>query len=213
MFKVWKKNITKPLVDKNFKFEEDIDAKKKLIVSLVQYQGDTKTDFEQLQWIPWGGKIEAMPQLSNSLNEYFVPSLKSKKEDKSEIPTPKQEDTPIETKSELKEVKQVPPKPSIRELLKEQPPKDIVQQSNAPVIKKQKVDVRKYVVHCRKSAYDVYIGRPNPSVKNAPKDFKWGNPFKMQSEEDRDEVIRNYRDWIMKQPQLIEMVENEFAMN
>lgn len=27
------------------------------------------------------------------------------------------------------------------------------------------LDLRKYVVHCKKSPYDVYIGRPNPTVK------------------------------------------------
>jgi alkylated DNA repair dioxygenase AlkB len=41
--------------------------------------------------------------------------------------------------------------------------------------------------------YDVYIGRPG----------KWGNPFKMKSEDDRDIVIEKYKEWIVKQPNLL----------
>lgn len=39
------------------------------------------------------------------------------------------------------------------------------------------VDTRPFVVHCKKSRFDVYIGRPNPTIKSS--DFKWGNPFKI----------------------------------
>lgn len=49
------------------------------------------------------------------------------------------------------------------------------------------------VVHCKKSPYDVYIGRPS----------KWGNPFTIGKDGDRAEVVRKYRDWIMKQPHLL----------
>jgi len=41
--------------------------------------------------------------------------------------------------------------------------------------------------------YDVYIGRPS----------KWGNPFKMMTESDRDSVIEQYRNWIVNQPHLL----------
>lgn len=41
------------------------------------------------------------------------------------------------------------------------------------------------VVNLRKSAYDVYIGRGS----------KWGNPFPMRHEGDRDYVIDMYEDY------------------
>lgn len=41
--------------------------------------------------------------------------------------------------------------------------------------------------------YDVYIGRPS----------KWGNPFRIGPDGYREEVIRKYRDWIGKQPELL----------
>lgn len=49
------------------------------------------------------------------------------------------------------------------------------------------------VVHCKKEQYDVYIGRPS----------KWGNPFKIGEDGDRDEVIKKYHMWIIKQPELM----------
>jgi hypothetical protein len=41
--------------------------------------------------------------------------------------------------------------------------------------------------------YDVYIGRPS----------KWGNPFKMKTEGDRNLVIGEYRKWILTQSRLL----------
>lgn len=49
------------------------------------------------------------------------------------------------------------------------------------------------VVHCRKSRYDVYIGRPS----------KWGNPFTIGKDGTRKEVIAKYRKWILSQPDLL----------
>ena len=56
------------------------------------------------------------------------------------------------------------------------------------------------VVHCKKSDYDIYIGRPS----------KWGNPF---SHKDgtiaefkvgtRIEAIKKYEEWILNQPRLM----------
>jgi hypothetical protein len=43
------------------------------------------------------------------------------------------------------------------------------------------------VVHCKKSHYDVYIGRPS----------KWGNPFAIGKDGTRDEVIAKYEAWLM----------------
>jgi hypothetical protein len=51
----------------------------------------------------------------------------------------------------------------------------------------------KLVVHCKKSNYDLYVGRPS----------KWGNPFVMKNEEERDKVISQYRDWLLLQPDLL----------
>lgn len=49
------------------------------------------------------------------------------------------------------------------------------------------------VVHCKKSKFDVYIGRPS----------KWGNPFTIGKDGSREEVINKYRDWIVTQPRLM----------
>jgi len=57
-----------------------------------------------------------------------------------------------------------------------------------------------WVVHCKKQAYDVYIGRPS----------KWGNPFSHKEGTlakfkvaSRDESIEKYEEWIAQQPQLL----------
>lgn len=42
------------------------------------------------------------------------------------------------------------------------------------------------VVHCKKSEYDVYIGRPS----------KWGNPFIIGRDGTRQDVVDKYREWI-----------------
>jgi hypothetical protein len=49
------------------------------------------------------------------------------------------------------------------------------------------------VVHCKKSQYDVYIGRPS----------KWGNPFEIGKDGNREEVIRKYKEWIKTQIHLL----------
>lgn len=46
------------------------------------------------------------------------------------------------------------------------------------------------VVHCRREAYDVYVGRPSV----------WGNPFREGTDGTREEVIAMYRDWVMDSP-------------
>jgi hypothetical protein len=52
------------------------------------------------------------------------------------------------------------------------------------------------VVHCKKSKYQVYIGRPS----------KWGNPFSIGKDGTREEVIQKYREWIVTQPELMDSV-------
>jgi hypothetical protein len=56
------------------------------------------------------------------------------------------------------------------------------------------------VVHCKRDAYDVYVGRPS----------EWGNPFshlpntlaefKVGS---REEAIAKYKEWIVNRPELM----------
>lgn len=49
------------------------------------------------------------------------------------------------------------------------------------------------VVHCKKSDYDVYIGRPS----------KWGNPFSIGKDGTRSEVIAKYRDYFERNSSLV----------
>jgi hypothetical protein len=50
------------------------------------------------------------------------------------------------------------------------------------------------VVHCKSKPYDVNIGRPS----------KWGNPFVIGLDGNREEVIEKYEAWLMTQSDLIE---------
>ena len=49
------------------------------------------------------------------------------------------------------------------------------------------------IVHCKREPYDVYIGRGS----------RWGNPFRIGIDGDRDEVIIKYLAWIKTQPLLL----------
>ena len=55
------------------------------------------------------------------------------------------------------------------------------------------------VVHCKRSPYDVYIGRPS----------KWGNPFAIGRDGDRATVIRKYQQWLSQQPNLLAALKTE----
>ena len=79
--------------------------------------------------------------------------------------------------------------------------------SNTP-IENTNVNINNFVVHVRKGKYDVYIGRYNPSVEGGTNP-KWGNPFKIGSDGDRDDVISKYENWLLAQPQLIEEAKKE----
>ena len=52
------------------------------------------------------------------------------------------------------------------------------------------------VVHCKRARYDVYIGRPS----------KWGNPFRIGRDGNREEVIRKYREWLLNNPKLLAQI-------
>lgn len=56
-----------------------------------------------------------------------------------------------------------------------------------------------YVVHCKRSAYDVYIGRPGV----------WGNPFVIGKDGDRATVVAKYREWLLRQPELVARARQE----
>lgn len=51
-------------------------------------------------------------------------------------------------------------------------------------------------VHCKKSHFDVYIGRPSI----------WGNPFVMGKDGTRAEVVKKYREWLLTQPALLSII-------
>jgi hypothetical protein len=53
------------------------------------------------------------------------------------------------------------------------------------------------IVHCKKDAYDVYIGRPGI----------WGNPFEIGVHGTRAEVIELYRQWVKTQPELLNRLD------
>jgi hypothetical protein len=55
------------------------------------------------------------------------------------------------------------------------------------------------VVHCKRSSYDVYIGRPS----------KWGNPFRIGTDGDREEVMRKYVAWLLDHPEVVEEARRE----
>jgi hypothetical protein len=50
------------------------------------------------------------------------------------------------------------------------------------------------VVHCKKSNFDLYIGRPS----------KWGNPFEIGKDGTRAEVIEKYREYVLSTPHLFD---------
>lgn len=49
------------------------------------------------------------------------------------------------------------------------------------------------VVKKGEAAYDIYIGRGS----------KWGNPYQIGIHGDREECIKQYEEWITKQPELM----------
>jgi hypothetical protein len=56
------------------------------------------------------------------------------------------------------------------------------------------------VIHVRQmKPGDIYIGRSCYGYK----DSGWGNPFKIGPGQSREQVITKYREWVVKQPQLM----------
>jgi Domain of unknown function (DUF4326) len=50
------------------------------------------------------------------------------------------------------------------------------------------------VVHCKREAYDVYIGRGRDPRTGEP--GRWGNPFRIGRDGSRAEVIERYGEWL-----------------
>ncbi|EGG13295.1 hypothetical protein DFA_11056 [Cavenderia fasciculata] len=63
-------------------------------------------------------------------------------------------------------------------------------------------DFTHFVVHClkKKNSYDVYVGRKNPLIESTVS-IKWGNPFKVGKDGNRNECMKQYRDWIFHKDQ------------
>jgi len=57
------------------------------------------------------------------------------------------------------------------------------------------------VVNLRKEKYDVYIGRGS----------KWGNHFVVGRDGSREEVIAKYKEWILKNDELLSCLAPIFA--
>jgi hypothetical protein len=54
--------------------------------------------------------------------------------------------------------------------------------------------VKPSVVHCKRERYDIYVGRGRDPRSGEP--GRWGNPFRIDRDGDRDEVIARYRRWL-----------------
>jgi hypothetical protein len=59
----------------------------------------------------------------------------------------------------------------------------------------------RYVVHCKRAAYDVYIGRPS----------LWGNPFIIGRDGTRAEVVAKYQAWLEARPDMIAKAKAELC--
>jgi len=63
------------------------------------------------------------------------------------------------------------------------------------------------VVHCKRSKFDVYIGRPGP----------WGNPFTFKGGTAAQfvvpyaEVLARYEEWLLGQPELVARARAQLA--
>lgn len=60
----------------------------------------------------------------------------------------------------------------------------------------------RWVVHCKKEKYDVYIGRAVP--RSGLRASAWGNPFVIGRDGTREAVLLKYRAWLLGNRQLCE---------
>jgi predicted nucleic acid-binding Zn ribbon protein len=64
--------------------------------------------------------------------------------------------------------------------------------------------IKTKVAHCMKEPYDIYIGRYNR--RKGLKASKWANPFKIDKDGTREEVIKKYKQWFFTQPDLVSSI-------
>ena len=62
----------------------------------------------------------------------------------------------------------------------------------------------RWVVHCKKEKYDVYIGRAVPRA--GLKASEWGNPFVIGKDGTREEVMLKYRTWLLSNTSLLDRI-------
>lgn len=65
------------------------------------------------------------------------------------------------------------------------------------------------VVHCKREKYDVYIGRGPCPRTGLPGMF--GNPFILDVDGTREEVIAMFEIWVREQPDLIHAIKTELS--
>jgi hypothetical protein len=76
------------------------------------------------------------------------------------------------------------------------------------------VELARLVVHCRKSLYEVYIGRGRDPLTGKPSPF--GNPFSHKDGtlakfkvDTREEALLRYEEWLLSQPDLVVRVKRD----
>ena len=69
--------------------------------------------------------------------------------------------------------------------------------------------LRHLVVHCKRSKFDVYCGRKNPTMPSVGGEYPFGNPFKMTKEDEREAVVRKYAVWVCSHPKMVERIRKE----
>lgn len=57
----------------------------------------------------------------------------------------------------------------------------------------------KWVVHCKKSKFDTYIGRPS----------EWGNKYEVGKDGTRKEVIEKHKADVLADPEMVEKIKRE----
>jgi hypothetical protein len=65
------------------------------------------------------------------------------------------------------------------------------------------------VVHCKREVYDVYIGRGR--CPRTGKTGRWGNPFRIGPDGDREEVIARYAEWLAGEVDIERITLDELA--
>ena len=69
--------------------------------------------------------------------------------------------------------------------------------------------LRHLVVHCKRSKFDVYCGRKNPTMPSVGGEYPFGNPFTMTKEDEREAVVRKYAVWVCSHPEMVERIRKE----